>query len=80
MCEVYMSYISPIKYKCKLKVDKYMSEISPNQILGIKEDKVDQTNNSFISIYLSRAMRKRVLCHIRTTKAQIRSAPLLFAA
>ena len=34
-------------------------------------------------LYMSRAMRKCVLCHMRTTNAQIRlrgSAPLLFAA
>ena len=40
-----------------------------------------------IKIYMSRAMRKPILCHIQTTKTQISlricavwSAPLLFAA
>ena len=57
---------------------------------GISEMKIQIILRQYqinVSLYMSQAMRKCVLCHMRTTEAQISlrilavwSAPLLFAA
>ena len=81
VCSVYDSirkkYIRPFYYK-RPRVYKFRVLMQNKQLVNVLRN---------LGKHLSRAMRKCVLCHMRTTKAQISlriravwSAPLLFAA
>ena len=66
------------KYFKRMTIKHYIDNSLPYVRMNLSRQKIKQ---------LSRAMRKCVLCHMRTTKAQISvrthatwSAPLLFAA
>ena len=73
---VYILFYGPFGYSSRLfrklvynSLAKYMTRVALNQCRS-RTNRLSKTKSG-IHLYLSRAVRKRVLCHMRTTKAQI---------